>query len=224
MTAALSEDYVYFLDKFGEPDETVPAPDGFRSEFENHLPADFLDFIDAKGLGMWLGGFFQFCDPRRYAPIVEKVFASDEDFPASATHMLGFSAFGTALLWNETHRAIDLDFLNGVVTATSYFTKPLNPENVTLGIAATSIDLDSYDAFAADGKTMFKRLARQHGRLPLGQIYAPKLHPAMGGALDPANFRPVSALEAMALMADAVGRFRLIDARAFPPKDVRPIG
>lgn len=224
MTAPLSEDYVYFLDKFGEPDETISAPEDFRSVFDSHLPGDFLDFIDVGGLGMWLGGFFQFCDPRRYAPIVESVFSSDQDFPASETHMLGFSALGTALLWNETHRAIDLDFLNGAVTASSYFTKPLAAENVSLGIAVTTIDSDSYDAFAADGQTMFNRLARRHGRLPLGQIYAPKLHPAMGGALDLANFRPAPALEAMALMAEAIGRFRLVDARTFPPNDVRLLG
>lgn len=224
MTAALSEDYVYFLEKFGQADAAVPVPDGFRASLDKHLPADFLDFVETTGLGMWLGGYFQFCDPREYVPIVDKIFSNDKDFPGSSTHMLGFSAFGTALLWNEEHRALDLDFLNGVLTASSFFTPPMAANNVSLGIAVTSIDLESYDAFADDGKPMFKRLARQHGRLPLGQIFAPKVHPAMGGALNPVNFRPVNALVAMSLMADAVGRFRLVDARKFPPMDVRLIG
>lgn len=224
MTAALSEDYAYFLAKFGQPGPAQTPSKGFRANLENHLPDDFLDFIEVVGFGIWMDGYFQFCDPQRYAPIVEAVFSGDSEFDPGATHLLGYSAFGTALLWNEQHRAMEIDMLNGVITASSYFSEPKSPPNVSLGIAATNIDLEAYDAFDADGKPLFKRCLKKFGRLQPGQIYAPKLHPALGGVLELESFRPVSALESMALMSDAVGRFRLIDSRTFPPRDVRPVG
>lgn len=50
---------------------------------------------------------------------------------------------------------------------------------------------------------MFRKLVRQHGALPPDTVFAPRLHPAVGGAQAQDNFRPAAAPEAIALMHKA---------------------
>ena len=44
--------------------------------------------------------------PPDYADLVEQIFEDDPDLLSSATHMVGFSAFGELLLWNEQHERV----------------------------------------------------------------------------------------------------------------------
>lgn len=70
------------------------------------------------------------------------------------------------------------------------------------------IDAGANDTIAADGKPLFKRALKAYGAVRLDQIYASKLHPVLGGQRTLDNFRPASALEALALAAQA-GPFML---------------
>ncbi len=60
------------------------------------------------------------------------------------------------------------------------------------------------------GKPLFKHVLKACGPLTYGQIYAPRLHPALGGPIVAEAFRPVSAFEAL-LIAAQTGPFILHD-------------
>jgi hypothetical protein len=181
-------------------------------------------FWRIAGLGIWMDGYFQFCNPDRYRPVVKIILGNDADFRPDVSHCIGFSAFGRLLVWNEGLHVVRIDTLFHHVLASDYFKPTPNiSDDIKIGTALSSVDDSVNDPPDDSGKDMYKRALRAHGPLRFGQIYAPKLHPALGGPLQVDNFRPASALEALALSAQA-GPFTLRSALMYQVKDVREIG
>ena len=220
----LSEVYKYVVNRFGRPHNGRGIDIDFVQDLQHILPASYLTFVSEVGTGPVLDGFFHYVDPRAYASLPPMVFGNDPDFYPSAMVVVGHSAFGELLIWNRNHRAMTVDLLSRWVLASEFF-KPDQEvsDEVSLEAAFMLIDADSYDAVDVDGNLMFERCLKAYGPLEFGQIYAPRLHPALGGSMTVDNFRPASAREAMAIAAQAAP-FNLVDARPFPPKIVRRIG
>ncbi|WHO75287.1 hypothetical protein [Rhizobium sp. BT03] len=106
--------------------------------------------------------------------------------------------------WNEDYKVVEINMLYGRVNCPELFSpEPDMDPKITLGIAIGSVNADSYDNPDEDGKPMFKRLMLAHGELEVGQIYASKLHPALGGPITIDNLRPAGALAAMTIAAQA---------------------
>lgn len=82
----------------------------------------------------------------------------------------------------------------------------------------------SEDDFKDDaGKGMFRPLVADHGVLPPGRIFGPRLHPALGGAMEPGSFRPAEATAAVSLIVQAEPII-LRGHTGRGMRDVRPIG
>jgi hypothetical protein len=220
----LSDGFEYAISKFGMPVLGEKASSQLLDSYRGRIPETLIDFWQVAGFGVWLDGYFQFCNPDRYQPVLDLIFEGDKDIKPERSHLIGFSAFGHLLVWNEDLRVVDVDSIYHLV-ACSYFFKP-KPEikaYISLETAVSGIDDEANDPPDQDGRDMYKRVRKAHGPLKYGQIYAPKLHPALGGPVTVDNFRPASALEALALSAQA-GPFTLRDATKFPVRDVRQIG
>ena len=209
--------------KFGPPSGGIVAKPELIASYSGRLPSGLLEFWKEYGIGQWLEGYFQFCDPSRYAPIVESVFEGDTDFEPDRTHVFGMSAFGKLLAWSEDHKVIDINVLTGIVDATDFFDPlPNSDPNTDIGVTISGVDSDAYDSVDEDGNDLFKRALSKYGRLEFGQLYAPRLHPVLGGALVLDNFRPASALEALAIGAQST-TFQLRDLSSMTPRIVRKI-
>ena len=220
----LSEDFEYALSKFGAPILGERAPPALFDKYQGRLPKSLLEFWEFAGFGVWLEGYFQFCNPDRYRPIVEMVLGNDLQLKAEFSHIIGFSAFGRALVWNENYRVADIDMLyHNVLCSELFKPNPKISDEINIGVAISSVDDEANDPPDESGRDMYKRVFKAHGPLKFGQIYAPKLHPALGGPVTVDNFRPASALEALALSAQA-GPFTLRNATSFPVRDVRQLG
>lgn len=192
------------LDELGPPYGGEPLPSEVIDAYKGRLPDTFLDFWRVCGLGKWLKGYFQFCNPENYKPILRSVFEGDRDFDPEITHALGFSAFGEILAWNEQYRVVKIDTLNNSVSCGALFKpKPDISLDISLGVGIGNVNATSYDLSDQSGKPMFKRLLKACGELEFGQIYAPKLHPSLGGPLTVENLRPVDALVAMSIAAQS---------------------
>nr|WP_245293757.1 GAD-like domain-containing protein [Rhizobium bangladeshense] len=169
-------------------------------------------------------GLFQFCNPEDYQSVLALILGGDEDLKPERTHVLGFSAFGEIVAWNEDYKTIKINMLYGRVSCSELFSpEPDMDSEITLGIAIGNVNADSYDNPDENGKPMFKRLLRAHGELEVGQIYAPKLHPALGGPITIDNLRPAGALAAMTIAAQA-GSFTLYNTTIPAVPAVRDIG
>ena len=220
----LDQNFEEFVETFGPPQRGIPASIEMLDAMQGRVPQSLHDFWATHGLGLWNDGYFQMCDPVRYRSISKAVFGKDAELTAPTTHLIGFSAFGRLMFWNQTHRIVDVNILSLRVYCAHFFKpRPHIPDVITLDSAMFSIEDEVHDGIDEDGNLMFKRARKAFGPLKYDQIYAPKLHPALGGALRLDNFRPASALEALALAAQA-GPFELIDNSSLPPKLVRHLG
>jgi hypothetical protein len=220
----LTEDFEYAVSKFGMPAFGEAASPELLDRYRGRLPDSLLGFWRIAGFGVWQNGYFQFCNPDRYRPVVNMIFGNDKDFSPEVSHCIGFSAFGRLLVWNQGLHVINIDTLFHHVLASDYFKPtPKVSDEIKIGTAVSSIDDSVNDPPDKNGKDMYKRALKASGPLRYGQIYAPKLHPALGGPLEVDNFRAASALEALALSAQA-GPFMLRSAILYEVKDVRQIG
>ena len=220
----LSEDFEYAIETYGPPQGGESVGPGLISAMEGKLPPSLLDFWGVHGIGMWLDGYFQLCDPRKYASIARTIFGKDPDFHPETTHLIGFSGMGVLLFWNQDHRNLHVNLPSLSVEAAEYFKpQPNVSADISIGVSLTSVEGKSYDLLDTDANYMFERLKAAHGPLKFGEVYAPKLHPALGGNYTVENIRPASALEAFALMAQA-GVFELKDSTQPSVPTIRQIG
>ncbi len=217
----LSEDFEYALEKFGPPVGGTGPGDFDVEHFRGKIPHSLLDFWHLRGLGVWLNGYFQFCDPDKYRPILKYIFNNDMEFKAERCHLIGFSAFGNMLIWSEDYQITDVDMIGHQVSALRYVKPdPSIKPDIAIGVAISAVDDPAYDAIDETGKDLFKRVLKAHGPVDFGQIYAPKLYPAMGGHITIENFRIASALEALSINAQSAS-FLLKDATSFSQKIIR---
>jgi len=216
--------YEYAIKKFGTPQGGEPLILADIEAYRGRLPDSFLEFWQKYGLGKWMKGYFQLCYPEKYNPIIESIFEGDKDFHPDKTHAIGFSAFGRIIAWNEQYGTIEIDVLLCRVECGDFFEPdPQTSPDVALETVIELTDAEVNDASDQHGKPMFKRVFKAHGELEFGQMYAPKLHPALGGPFTVDNFRPADALVAMSLAAQA-GPFALENTTIPSVPVVRYIG
>lgn len=211
------------LQAFGEPIDGKKPQAEFIASARDRIPDSLLDFWVAYGWGIWLDGYFQLCDPARYRPILETILEGDPDFSASRSHLIGFSAFGSLLVWNEDHRVMDIDMLYRRITCRAFFKAAATKADTAIAIAIGNVNDAAYDPPDKAGKPVFKRVRSICGQLDFGEIYRPKLDPALGGVIEAESFQRVSALEAMAIAAQ-LEPFTLFDSTKPTVPAVRRIG
>ncbi|WP_414833992.1 GAD-like domain-containing protein [Afifella sp. YEN Y35] len=221
----LTKSFEKSLERFGVPQggERLSAEE--LASYRGKLPNSLLEFWEAHGLGIWLDGFFQFCNPDKYQSILKFIFAKDNEFKSNRSYVIGMSAFGELLVWNRDYRIINIDVLYHSVICDELFDpapEGADIDDINVGIAIKNISDASYDLPDRDGKPMFKRALKALGSLDYGEIYALKLHPALGGPVVVENLGRKKALEALAIAAQA-GPFRLIDASTPQMRVVREI-
>lgn len=213
-------DYDDVIEKFGRPKGGHVLDETEVARLRGALPEPYLTFLKAIGVGVWMDGFFQLVEPEKYQPIVEMIFGRDQEFKSSDIRIIGFSAFGNVLAWSPRLWRINIDMLFHTVQCLYLFEeRPKIDAAMAFRTGLYRVDAGANDTPDGDGKPLFKRALKAYGALPLGQIYAPKLHPVLGGPRTLDNFRPASALEALALAAQAAP-FMLEDT----PRIVREIG
>ena len=220
----LTEDFDYIVEKFRVPVDAAPLAPESLAALSGKVPQALLDFYELHGEGLVLDGFFQFCDPIRYAPIAQAVFGMDPDLPGSRCHILGFSAFGVLNVWSEDHGTVTVYLPEGLVSCLSLFGRSSKlPADRSVAVGLMFIDQESNDVVDAAGKPLFKRARKKLGALSLGQIYgfAPLL--SLGGprALDNLWIKP--AFEHLALIVDAAP-IMLIDTGTMAMRKVRALG
>lgn len=76
------------------------------------VPDGLVQCWKKYGIGTVLEGFFQFVDPIKYSGVCETIFEGDSEFKPERSHIVGLSAFGNLLVWNEDHNIISIDLVN----------------------------------------------------------------------------------------------------------------
>ena len=215
----MHEDFQYILSENGPP-EPGPLPTGEDIRFMNeHLPANYVEFVSTYSFGSYLDCGCFFVEPRAYRSLITMIFKGRKDFHHTNTFVLGYSAFGKLDIWSKEHYVIRVDLLTNEVScpalAPSKLTgppipagvtrRPITPENMVAGIIPDKKDdCELWDL--PDGEPMFARCQKLYGRLEHGECYG--FVPALGlvggyhsRQRNVDNIKRLSALEHFTLIA-----------------------
>lgn len=223
---ANNEIRAYALSQLGKLDNASPYPVESLAWLQGRVPASMVDMLETLGVGAWGKGKWQTVDARQYEGILRQTLRGDPDFSAEDCTVFAIKGFGDLSCWHRTFGAVNIDVLPNTLSAPAFFDGgPPDPEQAAL-LAFSTVALlirDYYDKYAADGAGLFARLLKEHGPLPTGQIFAPRLHPAIGGKMTMENFRSVSAPEGVALLHQ-MEPFAMMDHRKPKAVKLRVIG
>jgi hypothetical protein len=139
--------------------------------------------------------------------------------------VIGLGGFGDLWCWHRKFGMMNFSVLHNKLSVPA-FGKPqdYDPKLACLIYFMTiSSSLGShYDLYDHAGKGMLDRLVDMQVPLAPGMILDIRLHPAMGDALDIANFRAASALGAVALIHQ-MEPFILLDRSKLRSVDIRQV-
>jgi hypothetical protein len=216
--------YEEMIDTFGPPVGASPLTEADVSRYRGRIPDTFLDFIKPYGFGMWMEGYWQFSNPEDFRDLLPLIFGNDPDFRVEEMHVIGFSAFGGLLIWNETYKSVTVRLLQSELMCLGYV-QPGHPAtaDLTLAVSLANVDSKAGDVRDVNDEHLFKRCLKAHGQLELGQIYAPVLPPVLGGQLTLKNFTRTDAGVALSIMAQWE-RIKIVDYSTLPEKFFRVIG
>ena len=218
----------YMFERHGSPSAGSRLDEGNLKAYDGRLPSVLIDHWREHGLGIWLKGYFQFCDPEKYEGVLRIVLDGDPDLEPEQSYVIGYWSMGRLLVWNEKYRRTMIDLVDHRVECPELTGDRKDRSDARMLRSALSfIDLGVHDPGDDEGNKLFPQLLRKYGPPKFSEIYAPKLHPALGGSMSVENFRPVDAEVAMTLMAQAAG-FDLHRVTTTPTslidEVVRPIG
>lgn len=212
------------VEMFGKPDSGDNSDYIDAEKYRNKLPNSMIEFWKQNGIGIILNGYFQFCEPARYSPILAQIFENDPDLKHDRTHAIGFGAFGKLLCWNEDFKHVIVDLINGYVSCRGLINSDKAvSDDADMTSQLMTLDEAFLDEYNAKATKLFKPALSKLGKVEMGQIYGFKPILALGGFRSLDNLVIYEARSHMSILAQAK-RPQLMDYSIFPPKPVRPIG
>lgn len=214
------------IQRLGKLEARNPYPDDSLSWLRGRIPESLINLLETLGLGTWGQGKWQVIDAARFDGLLRQTLREDPDFAPEDCTAIAMKGFGGLWCWHRKHQFFQLDVLPNQLAAPDFW----NPEGLDPAADALSpfgsvpLTVGKYhDLYDSKGDGLFAPLVKAHGPLPHGQIFAPRLHPAIGGTVALSNFRPVPAVEALALLHQ-MEPFMLTRNSAGRRQDIRQIG
>ncbi len=203
----------------GEPFNSVTL-----EKLRGRVPGGLVGCWEKHGIGTVLDGFFQFVDPTEYAGVCETIFEGDPEIDPERSHIVGLSAFGNLLVWNEDYNLLRIDLVN-LRASGPEITKKNGFLDGDLAIIAglAVVNRDSFDERDSDGEGLFKSAKQKLGQLDLNQIYGFVPILALGGNRSVEHLKIVSAPEHLLILAQS-GPISLMDMSTPYGQKIRDIG
>lgn len=195
-----------------------------KNAYMGRIPKAINEIWDRVGLGVFNKGYFQLCDPRKYKSIISNIFAGDLDFSTDATHVIGFSAFGRLIAWNENYRIVNIDLVNGQIWCRHFQQSKTDiDQNMSLISGLMVWDQPAADIKDKNGKGMFAKALLRLGALHYGYIYGFRPILALGGSRESERLVVYEALSHMAILSQATP-MKLMETGSLSPRVIKLIG
>lgn len=149
------------VEDFGVPNGGGPV------DIERHrgqVPDAVIEFWEHYGTGIVLDGYFQFCDPARFASIMKVVFDGDNEIRPEQTHALGFGAFGTIVAWNEVYQDVVINLVNSQASCPALVSGKTFDPDMAVTSQLMMIDDPTLDEYDAKVKKLFQTGMCQAGK------------------------------------------------------------
>jgi hypothetical protein len=208
--------FASLVKRLGEPERAHKVPDSEIAIYAGAVPDALLRFWADHGRGSYLNGAFWICDPHPFGPVLGEIFSGDPEFDPRNMTVVGYSAFGTLLIWDRAKKQVSVNLQMSTVfnvpeakrinTATG---QPFS-DDFTVGTFVTGMEY--YD------EPLFSAALQRLGRLDDGEIYGfvPALQ--LGGAFAVGNLHRVRVVEHAGFIAQ-LQRLKL--TRLTPPEPPR---
>jgi hypothetical protein len=200
----INEDFQYCVKKFGTPMDGEAVPSAVLEEYKSKVPQPMIDFWTAYGTGLWLNGKFQLCRPDRYQGLLKIILKDDPDFPSNECCLLGFSAFGDLLIWNNKNYALTVELVYKIADTQHLSPKcRVLPPDRAIGSKLSFVDGSGYDLYdgAEQSKPLFDRTLKKLGKLNYGECYGFVPAVGIGGLGVLSEVKKMRALEHFGLIA-----------------------
>lgn len=201
---SLKQNFQRCIQKFGPPIDGEVVPQDVLDTYARKVPQSMISFWEAYGTGIWLQGRFQLCRPDKYQGLLNQILKNDQDFPANECCLLGFSAFGDLLIWNNANYALKVELVHKIADTQHLSAKCRTlPPDRAIGSKLSFVDSASYDFFdgAENSKPLFDRALRKLGRLNYGECYGFVPAVGLGGLGILSEAKKMRALEHFSLIA-----------------------
>lgn len=200
------------VDKHGPPAEARAVPPQILAKFASVLPYELIEFWKSYGIGLWNGGKFQLCLPSDYTEIVAAFASDDPVISPQKSHVIGFSAFGELLVWNESLERVLVDLPTGEVFSAKLGHQKTEAK-ISYPIATPLMGMDRsgmFDVFEDTdaAEPLFNRCKKKFGALRLGECFGfvPALR--LGGRAKLENIQKLNAKIHFSILA-GLGSFSL---------------
>ncbi|OUI85728.1 hypothetical protein HK11_01840, partial [Acetobacter sp. DmW_043] len=172
-----------YIKKYGELNYRKDVPENICKNYKYKIPDDLILFWREHGIGTWLNGKFQFCIPAYYSGIVDILFSGDQDIIPEKTHIVGYSAFGDLLIWNEDLQTCEVNLPESTMSIGMWdfdeFNSHCAPLEPLISRIGSSFD---YPTQNKHYKSLFSESLAEVGEVTFGKCYGffPAL--ALGGS------------------------------------------
>lgn len=177
----INEDFEYCIEKFGPPQSGEEVPETIRNNYRDSVPQSLLDFWEIYGTGLWLNGRFQLVRPDRYQGLIDMLLEGDPDFPPGQSVLIGYSAFGKLMIWNNKNYFLRMDLVDKqAFTRHVSLDHPVLDSDSSLPGTLGDVDGGVYDFIESTdaAKPLFSRAMKKCGKLAYGECYG--FVPAVG--------------------------------------------
>jgi hypothetical protein len=204
--------FASLIRKFGEPEGAHKVSASEIADYTDMVPDSLLRFWSDHGRGSYANGAFWICDPRPFIPVLQDIFADDPEFYPREMTVVGYTAFGTLLVWDRSKKQVSINLQMSTVFNVPA-EKRINPttrqpfsDDSTIGSFIAGMQY--YD------EPLFSAALQRLGRLGAGEIYGfvPLLQ--LGGAFAAENLHRVRVVEHAGIIAQLQ---RLTLTRLTPP-------
>src|SRR5262249_38097463 len=97
--------------KFGEPEGARRVEAEEIARYAEPVPPALLRFWAEHGRGSYKQGAFWICDPQPFGPVLREIFDGDAEFDPRRMSVVGYTAFGTLLIWDRQKKQVSADLL-----------------------------------------------------------------------------------------------------------------
>jgi hypothetical protein len=179
------EDFNYFLEKFGSPDESTPIPELVFTEYQNKLPEQLFSYWRKLGSCSFYTGLFWMVNPADYQDLLESWLEGIPFDQSEDLSVIARSAFGVLYVWSRgkgeiltINPNINVIYLNQEKNSA-----PINTEeeNFYMRCFWAFKKINSIDKTDANEQPLFSRALKKLGKLKSDEMYGFSHRLALGG-------------------------------------------
>lgn len=187
----LDEDFEYFLEKFGQPQQAIAVTEDILKKYKGKLPDQLLEYWKEVGFCCFKEGLVWITNPEDYAEDIYHWLESTDILDEDVWHVIARSAFGELYLWGEKNwQKYDLNISNGQVFQNSagFNDKKHTSNEIVRNFFAFS-DIDEFDKKDENLKPLFERAIKKYGPLASNEVLGFEPALILGGSASLKNLK-----------------------------------